>query len=253
MQSTKDRKIPWSEEEENILRTYFPLEGLAVASRLPRRNKRSISSYAYRRLGLKVEQSDTRPWTEQELKILTEYYPLEGRKVSERLSGRNGQVCYRKAKELGLTTPVNRPWSDAELTIMKTCYNKLSMAQLMEKLPGRAESAIRKQASRMKLCAPPAEWTEAEDRVLLEHYPKESFAVANRLPGRTGVACQARYHKLVPASVRKMWQPEEDRILMEAYQNGTMDELKDRLKNRSSGACQQRLRALLHGAGAKVS
>lgn len=234
----------WTKKEKEILKKYFPLEGIAVVSRLPGRSRPSVASCAYRVMGLKIAKSDSRPWTESELKTLSRYFPEEGKEVCARLPGRKRLDCYKKAKEIGLTAPIKKPWSDEETAIMKTFYKNVSMTELQEKLPGRGEYAIRKQASRMGLCTPPPEWTKDEEDILLKYYPTESRAVSQRLPGRSAAACRARYHKIAPASMRKPWTTKEDRVLLQAIQIGNDQALMEMLPGRTLAACKQRARHL---------
>lgn len=66
-----------------------------------------------------------------------------------------------------------------------------------------------------RICRVP--WTEDEDNILQEYYPKEGGLVCHRLPGRTRNACKnrAQYIRLQRQEEHKFsrWTEEEDAIL----------------------------------------
>ncbi len=240
--------LRWTEEENDLLRTHFPKEGLTVASRFPQRSPSAIASHAYKTLRLKIAKNEIRPWSKEELKVLKDFFHVEGKKVSARLPGRNQSVCYQKAKELGLTSTVKKPWTKDEIYIMETFYNKESIYQLLDRLPDRGEQSIRRQACRMGLSMPPSAWSEKEDIILKEFYPKEAEAVSKRLPGRTGMACRARYYKIAPEIKRRPWTVAEDKLLIDAHISNNIGNLSSILPDRTIAACQQRLRYLMGAA-----
>ena len=49
--------LRWTEEENDLLRTHFPKEGLTVASRFPQRSPSAIASHAYKTLRLKIAKN----------------------------------------------------------------------------------------------------------------------------------------------------------------------------------------------------
>lgn len=96
----------WSREEIAILKRYYPLEGLTVAERLPNRTRQAVGHKAVR-LGItckrrfSVEEPDAF-WTEEEIEVLKNHFPLEGVKVANRLPGRTGSSIDHKAMRLGI-------------------------------------------------------------------------------------------------------------------------------------------------------
>lgn len=50
--------LRWTEEENDLLRTHFPKEGLTVASRFPQRSPSAIASHAYKTLRLNAHISN---------------------------------------------------------------------------------------------------------------------------------------------------------------------------------------------------
>lgn len=86
----------WTEEENEILKKWYPIEGIKVKDKLIDRTKGAIQTQA-RKLGLKVNN-----WTEIENDILRNYYPVEGIKVKDRLNGRTKVAIKSQIDKLGL-------------------------------------------------------------------------------------------------------------------------------------------------------
>ena len=115
----------WTKEEDEILCEFYPVEHGAVAERLP---GRSVGSCRARASILGIAQKmDVKPdvWSDNEVKILYEFYPseggnvihrlpgsehfpTEGRLVSERLPRRSSSACCSKAHALNIQLGVGR-------------------------------------------------------------------------------------------------------------------------------------------------
>ena len=96
---------PWTEEEINILKTYFVKGGQKEAAKyLPNRTLASINTKA-RSLGLKVDTNAYKgpEWQEWEDEIIKEYYETEGTKgcISRGIKRKDYKIGGR-ARELGL-------------------------------------------------------------------------------------------------------------------------------------------------------
>jgi hypothetical protein len=99
-------RVRWTKEEDEIIRKFYPLEASKVAERLPNRTELQSVDRA-RRLGVKIDPH--RPfvkkqvlWTNEEVKMIKKYYPIEGTKVSRRLLDRTEEQCRYKARRLGV-------------------------------------------------------------------------------------------------------------------------------------------------------
>lgn len=89
----------WTEEEEEILRKYYPTEGINVAARLEGRDELNIrNKVRYMKLN-----GPTNKWSDEEVEILKKYYPTEGRKVVERLPNKTPSNVYYKASLMKLS------------------------------------------------------------------------------------------------------------------------------------------------------
>ena len=104
----------WTKEEDEILCEFYPVEHGAVAERLP---GRSVGSCRARASILGIAQKmDVKPdvWSDNEVKILYEFYPSEGGNVIHRLPGRtvaacrSSSACCSKAHALNIQLGVGR-------------------------------------------------------------------------------------------------------------------------------------------------
>ncbi len=87
----------WTEEENNILREWYPIEGTKVKDRLSGRSEVAIKIQAK-----KLRLSILLQWTEEENEILRKYYLVEGYKIKDRLVGRTKKAVQVQAGRLGL-------------------------------------------------------------------------------------------------------------------------------------------------------
>ena len=223
----------WTEDEIEILKKWYPIEGYKVESRLSGRTKQAVITQAYK-LGLKAPDD---LWTEKENNILKEYYPIEGSKVIDRLKGRTGKAAEAQARKLGLKAPDNS-WREKEIEILKK-YFSIEGIKVMERLNGRTEGAIWKQAYKLGLKAPDDLWTDEENRILMKYYPIEGSKVIDRLTKRRSKgAINLQASKLgLKIHNCKPWTEEEIEILKKYYiVEGT--KVRDRLDGRTKSAIQ---------------
>lgn len=192
----------WTEEENNVLREYYPVEGSKVADRLEGRTKAAIMEQA-RRLGISSKLSsklsskygNCTKWTDEENEILKKYYLVERSKVANRLKGRTKVAVKSQAKRLGLTVPkTGRKWTKEENELLKEYY-PIEGYKVMKRLKGRTKKAVQEQASKLELNIYNS-WTEKENNILKEYYPIEGYKVIKRLKGRREKAVQAQLVKL---------------------------------------------------------
>ena len=113
-------KNKWSEEEDEILREYYPQMGSRVAERLPNRSETSCYTRAYK-LGLKVHN-----WTKREDSILRKHYPLMGGKVAALLPNHTKAACVARATRLAVK--IRYRWNESEDDIIRSCYPSMGGA-----------------------------------------------------------------------------------------------------------------------------
>ena len=226
----------WTEEEDNILREFYPIEAGNVCKRLPRRTRVACTSRADI---LGITRYRINPWTEAEINILREFYPIEGREVYKRLPGRTKDACTTKAEKLGVYGPVIYvPWTSEEDNILREFY-PIEAGNVCKRLPGRTRSACTTRAVTIGISGEAARpWTEEEDEILRKYYPIEGYDVVKRLPGRTIDSCRGRVVKLKIPS-RSFWTLKEIEILRIYYpiEGG---EVYKRLPGRTKDACTRR-------------
>ena len=104
--------LSWTDDENEILKTYYPTEGIEVAKRLPGRSASAIMTRAY---VLKIGSNVKNEWTDEEDEILRQYYSAEGRNVNKRLPGRTKLACACRAQKLGLVS-IHGAWTDEEIS-----------------------------------------------------------------------------------------------------------------------------------------
>lgn len=126
---------PWSVEEDEIIRKFYPSEGLETCSRLSNRTKNSVRDRA---CFLGIARSNYY-WKKEEDDILRKYHPKEGTTVCSRLPGRTRNAIKARLATLGIVAPNNR-WTKEEDNILQEYYPIEGLAAC-SRLPGRTNAA----------------------------------------------------------------------------------------------------------------
>lgn len=129
----------WTEEENDIIRKYYPTEGSECIKRLSKHTIQSLLAQAYR-LGVTY---NINLWTDEEIQILKDYYPTEGRDVYKRIPAHSKKSVISKISALGLHT--NRqllPWTKEEDDFILKNYTTLGPGKIQEMLINRTYKAI---------------------------------------------------------------------------------------------------------------
>ena len=134
-----------------------------------------------------------REWTEEENKILREYYLIERSDVYKRLKGRTKTAIGIQARKLGLK--VSGRWTEMEIEILEKWY-PIEGTKVKDRLCGRTKQSIRAMACELGLKTSDNIWTEKENEILKERYPIEGTNVYKRLKGRTKEATRAQAGRL---------------------------------------------------------
>ena len=231
-------KIKWSEEEDEILKKYYPIEGEDVAERLPGRTKSACKN---RSNILNINKPRKILWSEEEDEILKKYYPIEGvLGVIKRLPNKSRNACECRIDELCLIKSKSI-WTKEEEDILREYY-PIEGEDVAKRLPGRTMRACVIRARAIGVFMLSKAWTPEEDEILKKYYPIEGFKVVKRLPGRTKSACVNRA-KLFNLHSSRNWTPEEDEILKKYYPIEGED-VAERLPGRTKSACVSRARKL---------
>lgn len=121
----------------NILREQYPIEGMAVCSRLPGRSRNSVMQRVFR-LNLTVSSR----WTKEEDDILRTHYPKEGVAVCSRIPGRTKEATMSRVSHLGIASR-RRRWTKGEDDILRKYY-PIEGTAVYSRLPGRTRHGIQK-------------------------------------------------------------------------------------------------------------
>ena len=180
----------WTEEENEMLKKFYPIEGTEVRDKLDGRTKKAIYAQA-RKLGLKAPDD---LWTEEENEILKKWYPIEGTKVVNRLEGRTMGAVHAQARVLGLK--IFDKWTEYENEILRKYY-PIEGIKVKDRLRGRTKYSVRAQARKLGLPPPNDSWTNEENEILRKYYSIEGAKVRERLKKeRTRNAVQTQARKL---------------------------------------------------------
>lgn len=132
----------WTEEEIEIIKQYYPIEGKDCLSRLKNRTLSSLYSQALF-LGIKYIRTDL--WTKEEDEIMKQYYPIDRNEIKKRLPNKTSNAIRARAKVLGISSNYLIPWTEEEDKILLKYYRKLGSSGLTSMVPHRAP-AIQKRA-----------------------------------------------------------------------------------------------------------
>lgn len=96
------KNATWSEEEDEIIRKHYPEGGVDACVKFGLNERSTLAIYTRAKF-LKVKKQDMfEAWSDEELNIVREYYPAEGRKCVARLPGRteDGVVYIAKKNKI---------------------------------------------------------------------------------------------------------------------------------------------------------
>lgn len=195
----------WTQEELDILKAYYPSEGIGVKRLLPGRSDSQIYGVAWH-YGVKNEKRKkrngntfpTRRYTKEDYEYIRNHYETDGAEAVAKALDRTTNAIKSTASKIGL--PEGKP-------------------------------------ARQKA------WSEKEKQIMLEYFPKEGIKVKRRLPDRTeasiyaeadhlGIAIKKRTKK----SSNSMWTKEEDAVIQSYYAKEGADKCHELLPERSKQA-----------------
>lgn len=112
-------------------------------------------------------------------------------------------------------------WTDAEESVLKEQYSKISIIELMKLMPNRTRSSIYGRAYKLRLnnksrhCEPvePIDWTDSEESSLIDTYAKSSNAELRAMfPNRTLKSILRKAQKL---NLQKYKKTEDERLMVD--------------------------------------
>ena len=188
----------WPEKDIEILKQYYPNEGVKVRTRLTNEYSDCAIVCKASKLGIKVNYKEVqKPWTEEEVEILNNHFMKEGlQKTKELLPNRNSKQIYEKARLLGLSNPSHRFLTEKDIEFIKENYPTKGNMYCAKAL-GTTRETIKNYVKKLGLKNHAlVSWTEEEIEILRQFYPVEGLLVANRLPGRSPHACKTQANTL---------------------------------------------------------
>ena len=182
--------IFWSEQEVEILKIWFPIEGWNCATRLPLREKNEILSKAFH-LGLASPKS-IGLWDKEAVEMLKKLYPIYGPECYEKIPGKNRDQVKRKAAKLGLSFKRFVTWTNDERNILRTYY-PTEGSSCYKRFIDKTEADCRREASRLKIKVDYLLGHESEvDEMLKEYYVLEGPKCFSRIPNVSAHNLQRR-------------------------------------------------------------
>lgn len=140
------RNNQWKQEEDEIIKKYYPSEGFECYKRLNGRTKSCVQSRASI-LGVKYEPN---PWTKEEDDILYKYYSEEGTRISNRLPNRLKSSIRKRAAKLGIKNNSQKLWTKEEDDIIKKYYPQEGK-DVANRLDRRSDKEVQVRASFLKV------------------------------------------------------------------------------------------------------
>lgn len=144
------RSGSWTSEELNILRTYYPVGGVALCQENGLSNK-SVSAiigkasvlgiYSGVKTGVKI-------WSDEELAILHKYYLSGGADACIKAGlNRDKKNIQKKASDIGLSKKPSKSWSEDEIEILRMYYPSFGQKGCYDRgLQHRTLEAIKRKA-----------------------------------------------------------------------------------------------------------
>lgn len=134
---------PFTLEEDELIKKYYPSEGSQCCKRFENRDNHSISQRAMK-LGVK---NDSRFWTEEEREIIRKYYPTEGKDIIKRFPDKTLPSIKAQAKKMKIASNAYfKDWTEEEDDLIRQYYNKTGTREIEKLLPDRPARRIRYRA-----------------------------------------------------------------------------------------------------------
>lgn len=220
----------WTEEEDYIIRKYYPIEGKEIMSRFPDRTLYSVYTRA-QHLGVHLDGILELRWTAEEDEIIRKFYPTEGMDIIERLPGRDKKQIDSRRVRLGIKTNRNT-WTSEEDALVKKYY-QCDKQKLYKILSHRTNSAIITRARKLGVTKKNS-WTDEEIEILKKFYPIEGIKVRDKIKTHAESSISSKAYDLgLKYTGDKEWQAEEIAILKKFYTSEGNKKIKKRLKDRS--------------------
>lgn len=137
--NTEWESLPFTQEEDDIIRKFYPIEGNDCCKRMKNRTPNSVSQRASK---LKVK-NDSYFWTDEDKEIIRKYYPIEGNKIVNRFPGKTIFSIKAQARKMKVYSIY---WTKEEDELIKQKYSELGGIGLEPIMPNRNSKEISRRA-----------------------------------------------------------------------------------------------------------
>ncbi|MCS2151295.1 hypothetical protein MUU49_01690 [Scandinavium goeteborgense] len=227
----RNHGVRWAVSELNYLEAHYQTAPLVDMATHLGRTASAIMAMAGK-LGLSRTEN---VWSDEELRCLHQYYPVEGQRIMRRLPRKSDEAIRFKARDLGIVSPGHtyaRQWVEQEWQLLHQNRHQ-SPLELMQLFPDRSLSSIKNALIRLKRDnrqgTRPAgstsskkvtiTWTKSEKAILLRWYEtsKTMEEILAMLPGRPRASVFAAANKLGLFRPLSDWTEKEIQILKDHY------------------------------------
>ena len=167
----KDWNKPWSENEKQILIDYYSknkntkIDIGPLLILLPKKSRAQIINEAVF-LGLSKKKNK---WTEDEIKILKEFYALEGTNVMTKLPSRTKSQILQMASKLDLKYNDLNKWTEQQVNVIKKYYENYGPDYCANIIKNKNKKQCSEKAITLGIKFRKS-WTEEENKILIENY-----------------------------------------------------------------------------------
>ena len=166
----------WTDEEDEIIQKFYPIEGSNVCLRLKNRSKRSVFSRAFN-LGVGHIPKN---WSREEDQRLRETYPVEGIACFSKFPGRTKHAVHKRATQLNLNHFIKVEWDENEIKLV-TKYYPVEGQKMLWRLAKKSIHQLHDFVFKNKIHYDNNGWSKEEVNLLKEFYPKMGIKVSNIL------------------------------------------------------------------------
>ena len=160
--------------------------------RFPNISKQSIQT-KMSKLGIK--QINESIWTDEEIKILKQYYEIDINKVQDLLPNRSYKSICTKAQRIGIK---NREfWSDEEMEKLSELYPNYPIDDILSYFPNRSKYSIIHEAGKLNIQSYDYNpYTREEDDYIINNWKLKPDIILGKELGRTKASIKVRRHFL---------------------------------------------------------
>ena len=174
------KSVEWTENELEIVKKYYPLEGPNCYKRLENRTPCAVKGIAKK---LNVFY-DLRSWSDTEDNILKDkYHLLSIQELCKLLPNRNAGTIRTRASFLKLKKN-SKSWTEEENTILKEYY-PIEGTECYKRFLNRTKNSCACQARKLHLIYTSRYFSKEEESIILEYYPIEGGQCYKRLINKT--------------------------------------------------------------------